>query len=85
MEDDGYKAIIKAQELLAESGKLDIMVRRKIWQAMGALEEREEDSFVPRTLTEPLKKRALLALACAKKVMPVWSKSRKSIFHKQKK
>ncbi len=74
MEDDGYKAIIKAQELLAESGKLDIMARRKIWQAMGALEEREEDSFVPRTLTEPLKKRALLALACAKKVMPVWSK-----------
>lgn len=30
MEDDGYKAIIKAQELLAESGKLDIMARRKI-------------------------------------------------------
>lgn len=49
MEDDGYKAIIKAQELLAESGKLDIMARRKIWQAMGAFEEREEDSFVPRT------------------------------------
>ena len=62
----------QAQKVLAESGKLNITVRRKIWQAMGALEPREQDSPVPRTITEPLRKRALLALACAKKVMPIW-------------
>lgn len=62
----------QAQKTLAESGTLNITIRRKIWQAMGPLEPREQDSPVPRTITEPLKTRALLALASAKKVMPMW-------------
>ncbi len=66
------KVLDQAQKELIESGKLNITVRRKIWQAMGELEERAQDSPIPRTLTEPLKKRALLAIACAKKVMPMW-------------
>ena len=41
---------------------------------MGALEVREQDSSTLRTLTEPLKKRARLALVCAKKVMSIWCK-----------
>ncbi len=68
------EALLQAQEMLAKSGKLDITVRRRIWQEMGALEPREQDSPTPRTLTEPLRKRARLALACAKKVMPMWCK-----------
>ena len=66
------KALKQAQEMLAKSAKLDITARRELWQAMGALEVRSQDSPVPRTLTEPLKKRARLALACAEKVMPMW-------------
>ena len=68
------EALLQAQEMLAKSGKLDITVRRRIWQEMGALEPREQDSPTPRTLAEPLKKRARLALACAKKVTPIWCK-----------
>lgn len=68
------KVLEQAQKELIANGKLNITVRRKIWQAMGELEAREQDSPIPRTLTEPLKKRALLALACAKKVMPIWCK-----------
>lgn len=66
------KIFKQAEKELAESGKLTIMVRRNIWRAMGDLEPREQDSVIPRTLTKPLKKRATLALACAKKVMPMW-------------
>lgn len=57
MDGNGCEALAQAQEMLAESGKLDIAARRKLWQAMGALEVR-----------------ARLALACAKKVMPMWCK-----------
>ena len=71
MDNGENKALDQAQKELIESGKLNITVRRKIWQAMGELEVRAQDSPIPRTLTEPLKKRALLALACAKKVMPM--------------
>lgn len=74
MNGNGNEALTQAQEMLAESGRLDITARRKLWLAMGALEVREQDSSTLRTLTEPLKKRARLALFCAKKVMPVWCK-----------
>ena len=62
----------QAEKEIAESGKLSLTARRKIWQTMGEIEPRERDSLKPRSLTEPLKKRAYLALACAKKVMPMW-------------
>lgn len=62
----------QAEKEIAESGKLSLTSRRKIWQAMGEIEPRKRDSLKPRSLTEPLKKRAYLALACAKKVMPMW-------------
>ena len=62
----------QAEKEIAESGKLSLTARRKIWQTMGSLEPRKRDSLKPRSLTEPLKKRAYLALACAQKVMPMW-------------
>lgn len=62
----------QAEKELVEIGKLTITARRNIWRAMGDLQQREQDSTTPRTLSEPLKKRATLALACAKKVMPMW-------------
>ncbi len=62
----------QAKKEIAESGKLSLTARRKIWQTMGSLEPRKRDSLKPRSLTEPLKKRAYLALACAQKVMPMW-------------
>lgn len=61
-----------AKKELAEKGTLDISVRRKLWEAMGPLEPRKQDCAEPRTLTEPLKKRAELALACARKVSRIW-------------
>lgn len=74
MDIEGNEALKQAQEMLAKSGILDLAARRGIWQAMGEIEPREQDSSTPRTLAEPLKKRARLALACAKKVMPLWCK-----------
>ena len=62
----------QAEKEIAESGKLSLTARRKIWQTMGEIEPRKRDSLKPRSLTEPLKKRAYLALACAQKVMPMW-------------
>lgn len=62
----------EAVKVLAETGILDLPTRRKLWEAMGPLEPREQDSSVPRALTEPLKKRAELALSCAKKVSRIW-------------
>ena len=38
MNGNGNKAFAQAQEILAESGRLDIPARRKLCQAMGALE-----------------------------------------------
>ena len=60
---------------VAESGALSFPTRRQLWLALGEWEWREEDDpeDTPRTLAEALKKRAGLAWACAKKVMPVWS------------
>lgn len=59
----------------AESGELSFPTRRQLWLALGEWEWRDEDDReeTPRALTGPLKKRAGLAWACAKKVMPVWS------------
>ena len=62
----------QTEKEIAESGKLSLTARRKIWQTMGEIEPRKRDSLKPRSLTEPLKKRAYLALACAQKVMPMW-------------
>lgn len=58
---------------VSESGSLSFPVRRALWLALGAWEERDEKDSSPRTLTEPLQKRAQLALACAKKVAKVWT------------
>ena len=69
---DCIEVFRQAEKEIAESGKLSLTARRKIWQTMGEIEPRERDSLKPRSLTEPLKKRAYLALACAKKVMPMW-------------
>lgn len=62
----------QAQKEISETGVLSFATRRTLWEAMGPLEVREQDSDVPRTLSEPLKKRAKLALECAKKVTGVW-------------
>ena len=69
---DCIEVFRQAEKEIAESGKLSLTARRKIWQTMGEIEPRDRDSIKPRSLTEPLKKRAYLALACAKKVMPMW-------------
>ena len=69
---DCIEVFRQAEKEIAESGKLSLTARRKIWQTMGSLEPRKRDSLKPRSLTEPLKKRAYLALACAQKVMPMW-------------
>ena len=61
-----------AEKEIAETGVLSFPSRRKLWEAMGPLEPRERDSGTFRSLTEPLKKRAELALACAKKVSRIW-------------
>lgn len=67
------KSILElAENEIAETGALSFPSRRRLWEAMGTLEPRERDSSTPRSLTEPLKKRAELALACAKKVSRIW-------------
>ncbi|MDE6590188.1 MAG: hypothetical protein K2K53_07585, partial [Oscillospiraceae bacterium] len=58
---------------VAGTGKLSFPVRRALWLALGPWEERDEADQSPRILTEPLRKRAQLALACAKKVGKVWA------------
>ena len=63
----------QAMKEVSETGKLPFSTRRKLWLALGPWEERDEMDSSPRTLTEPLKKRATLALACAKKVAKVWA------------
>ena len=65
----------KAAAEVAREGALSFPTRRQLWLLLGEWEWRDEDDSeeTPRALTEPLKKRAGLAWACAKKVMPVWS------------
>lgn len=71
--ENAQKSILElAEKEVAETGTLSFPSRRKLWAAMGPLEPRERDSDTPRTLTAPLKKRAELALACAKKVSRIW-------------
>ena len=65
-----FEAAVKE---VTETGALSFAARRALWLALGPWEERDEMDDSPRTLTEPLRKRAELALACAKKVMKVWS------------
>ncbi|NBI67512.1 hypothetical protein D1646_11965 [Pseudoflavonifractor sp. 60] len=63
----------QAVKELAETGTLSFPARRRLWEAMGPYEERPEDDPVPCSLTPALKKRAELALACAKKVSRIWA------------
>ena len=58
---------------VSETGRLSFPTRRALWLALGAWEERDERDNSPRTLTEPLQKRAQLALACARKAAKVWA------------
>lgn len=71
----GIQLFDQAVAEVAESGDLSFPTRRQLWLALGEWEWRDEDDpeEAPRALTEALKKRAGLAWACAKKVMPVWS------------
>ena len=66
MENTEKSALELAEKEIAETGALSFPGRRRLWEAMGPLEPREQDSGTPRSLTGPLKKRAELALACAK-------------------
>ena len=72
MENTEKAALELAENEIAETGALSFPGRRRLWEAMGPLEPREQDSGTPRSLTGPLKKRAELALACAKKVSRIW-------------
>ncbi len=63
----------QAVQETAETGALSFGTRRGLWLALGPWEERDEMDDSLRPLTEPLRKRAELALACAKKVGKVWS------------
>ena len=72
---EGKELFDRAAEEVAETGQLSFPTRRRLWLALGEWEQREEDDMEeqPRSLDSPLKKRAELALACAKKVGKVWS------------
>lgn len=59
---------------VAETGELSFPTRRRLWLELGPHDPRDEMDDDPRALTGPLKIRAGLAIACAKKVMPVWSR-----------
>lgn len=72
MENTEKSVLELAENEIAETGALSLPSRRKLWEAMGPLEPREQDSGIPRSLTGPLKKRAELALACAKKMSRIW-------------
>lgn len=63
----------QAVKEVSETGRLPLQFRRGLWLALGELEERDETDSSPRTITEPLQKRAQLALTCAKKVAKVWA------------
>lgn len=58
---------------VSETGSLSFPTRRALWLVLGPWEERDEMDDSPRALTEPLRKRAQLALACARKVGKVWA------------
>ena len=63
MNGNGNEALAQAQEMLAESGRLDITARRKLWQAMGALEVRYGANVIQRTSARKISsKKALLTL-----------------------
>lgn len=73
MTDAGLPALAEAAAELARTGTLTFSARRRLWEAFGPYEARPEDDPAPRTLTEPLQGRAMLALACARKVAPLWT------------
>lgn len=60
----------KAQKEISETGSLSVAARQQLWLALGPAEVNEQ---YPGPLTEAVRKRAQLALACGKKVSRVWS------------
>ena len=62
--------IEKAQKEISETGSLSVAARQQLWLALGPAEVNEQH---PGPLTEAVRKRAQLALACGKKVSRVWS------------
>ena len=62
--------IEKAQKEISETGCLSVAARQQLWLALGPAEVNEQH---PGPLTEAVRKRAQLALACGKKVSRVWS------------
>lgn len=73
MSDNRNVILSQAEKEVAETGTLRFSTRRRLWLELGPWEVREEDDPEPRSLTEPMRKRAELALSCAKKVSRVWS------------
>lgn len=67
------EAFEQAVQEVMETGTLSFPTRRALWLALGPWEERDEMDNSPRTLSQPLRKRAELALACAKRVGRVWA------------
>ncbi len=65
-------ALSNAAAELARTGTLSFPARRRLWEAFGPYEGPPEDAAVPCALTEPMRGRAELALASAKKTVPLW-------------
>lgn len=66
-------AIAQAEREIKDTGELGIAARRVLWQAFGPLEPRAENDPAPRPFTKAHLMRTQLALACARKVMRIWS------------
>lgn len=65
-----HTTLEQAQKEIVQTGRLTVSARQQIWLAFGPAEVTERE---PCPLTEAVKKRAQLALACGKKVSRVWS------------
>lgn len=65
-----HAIIEQTQKELIQTGRLTVSTRQQLWLAFGPAEVTERE---PCPLTEAVKKRAQLALACGKKVSRVWS------------
>lgn len=67
---DMKKIIEEAQKEIVETGCLSVSARRQLWIAFGAANVTENE---PCLLTDAVKKRAQLSIACGKKVSKVWN------------
>ena len=65
-----HTMIERAQKELIQTGCLSVSTRQQLWLALGPAEVNEQH---PGPLTQAVRKRAQLALACGKKVSRVWS------------